>query len=91
MRTLYEPYACCGGYKPIAAFTAKGGFDDLIRQLADDIYNSQNDRYYSPELVKETADELTDAISEGYGDIAADWDTPDHLMLEKLVENVFQF
>lgn len=32
-----------------------------------------------------------DAISEGYGDIGVDWDTPDHLMLEKLTENVFSF
>ncbi|MFC4673590.1 phage minor head protein [Dysgonomonas termitidis] len=46
---------------------------------------------YSPELVQGTAGELTDALSEGYGDIAVDWDTPDHLMLEKLTENVFQF
>ena len=70
---------------------SSGDFDDLIRQLADEIYNSKNDRYYSPELVKKTAGKLADAISEGYGNISADWDTPDHLMLEKLTENVFSF
>lgn len=70
---------------------AKGGFDDLIRELADEVYKSKNDHHYSPELVQETADELADAIGEGYGDLSVDWDTPDHLMLEKLVENVFSF
>jgi SPP1 gp7 family putative phage head morphogenesis protein len=70
---------------------AKGGFNDLIRQLADEVYKSKNDHHYSPELVQETADELADAIGEGYGDLSVDWDTPDHLMLEKLVENVFSF
>ncbi len=42
-------------------------------------------------MVRSTADELINAISEGYGDIGINWDTPDHLMLEKLVENVFSF
>ncbi len=70
---------------------AKGNFDDLIRQLADEVYKSKNENYYSPDLVKETADELVNAIGEGYGDLSVDWETPDHMMLEKLVENVFQF
>lgn len=59
--------------------------------LAKSIFESQNDKIYSPELVQSTADKLIDAINEGYGDIGIDWDTPDHLMLEKLVENVFSF
>jgi SPP1 gp7 family putative phage head morphogenesis protein len=45
-------------------------------------------RYFSPELVRETGNQLTEAVMKGYG---ADWTTPDHLMLEKLVENVFAF
>lgn len=38
-----------------------------------------------------TANKLLEAIAEGYGELEADWSTPDHKMLEKLVENVYSF
>lgn len=66
-------------------------YDDLIGDLARSIFNNENRNIYSPELVQKTAKDLTEAISEGYGNIGIDWDTPDHLMIEKLIENVFSF
>jgi len=76
--------------KPTAEATEDDSFDDLIRELADAVYLSRK-QPYSPELVQKTADKLIDAVSEGYGDLSIDWDTPDHEMVEKLVENVFSF
>lgn len=91
MRRLYEPCACCGGIIPTHAINANHGFEDLVRQLADEVYKSRKENHYSSELVEKTASELMDAIGEGYGDLSVDWETPDKLMLDKLVENVFQF
>lgn len=70
---------------------ALGNYDDLIGDLARSIFNAESNDTYSPELVQKTAKDLIDAMSEGYGDIGVDWDTPDHSMLEKLTENVFSF
>jgi SPP1 gp7 family putative phage head morphogenesis protein len=45
------------------------------------------------EMVKYYADQLWNAVTEGYGAdlLSVDFDTPDYVMLKKLQENVWQF
>lgn len=83
---------CCGGIKEVRANGDDfSQFDELIRDLADEIYLSKNDKTYSPELVKATADKLIDAIKEGFNVVGEDWETTDKAMVDKLIENVFSF
>lgn len=47
----------------------------------------------SDDLIKYYAEQLWEALTEGYGDdlTTVDFDTPDEVMLQKLQENVYQF
>ncbi len=70
---------------------SEGLFDKEIWELAKAVYEKKQGITANPELLKTTANTLCEAVSEGYGTIDVDWNTPDHAMLQRLTQNVFQF
>lgn len=77
--------------------TAEGNelpdFADEIANLCMRIYREKKGVHYDAALLSGTAKTLLGGVYEGYGKdfVSVDWDTPDHVMLTKLTQNVFSF
>jgi SPP1 gp7 family putative phage head morphogenesis protein len=89
---LYEPCTICGGSHPTAAGSEISElYKDEILTLAQEIYKRKNGLNYSPELLKTTAGKIMQAVKEGYGNIKAQWNSPDKAMIDNLTQNVYSF
>lgn len=68
-------------------------FADEITSLCARIYQQKNEVYHDPALLSATAKTLLQGVYDGYGQdfVSVDWDTPDHVMLTRLSQNVFSF
>lgn len=84
-------------YPPVQGYFAQGhelpDFADEISRLCVSIYRQQKGVHHDPDLLNSTARTLLQGVYSGYGNnfASVDWNTPDHLMLTRLTQNVFSF
>ena len=79
--------------RPVAQGNELPDFADEISRLCVSIYQQRSGVHHDPDLLNATARTLLEGVYSGYGDnfTSVDWNTPDHLMLTRLTQNVFSF
>lgn len=91
---MYAPCCIQHPVSRIQNLLSDDALDELLEKMIRKVWREKGmPETLSDEMIKYFADQLWDAVTEGYGDdlTTVDFDTPDEQMLEKLQTNVWQF
>ncbi|MDD2984711.1 MAG: DUF935 family protein, partial [Crocinitomicaceae bacterium] len=92
MFDLYATNHVCGGFNPSAINFDKQDLDRLQQQLIEALYNDEGILETKAQLIVKEAQLLFDGLLQGHGsNLHVAWNSPDHLMLAMMEQNLFDF